>query len=123
MRTEVIAAEPEWIALLRAERTRGKSIAAIAREVGMPRPSLSLLINGKYPAGLEKVTAKFENTVLLRYRAQVACPHLKRGISAAECARHASAPMSMSSPSKLRQWRACQRCDHNPNRTEHINAC
>lgn len=123
MCAEVTTVEPEWIALLRTERARGKSIAEIAREIGMKRTSLSLLINGKYPASLEKVTAKFEATVFMRYRAQVACPHLGRGIGAAECALYASAPMTMSSPSKLRHWRACQRCEHNPNGKELNNAC
>ncbi len=112
------ASELEWIDLLRAERTKGKSIAEIAREIGMKRTSLSLLINGKYPAGLDKVTAKYGPKVLMRYRDQVACPHLGRGIGAAECARHASAPMTMSSPAKLKHWRACQSCPHNPNQKE-----
>ena len=40
MCAEVTTAEPEWIALLRTERARGKSIAEIAREIGMPRPAL-----------------------------------------------------------------------------------
>ena len=119
----VTAAEPEWIALLRTERARGKSIAAIAREVGMKRPSLSLLINGTYPASLEKVTAKYAATVLMRYRAQVVYPHLGRGIGAAECARYASAPMTMSSPAKLRHWRACRRCEHNLQEKEMNDAC
>lgn len=123
MRAALNASEPEWIAVLRAEQARGRSIAAIARELGMPRPSLSLLINGKYPAGLDRVTARYGPAVLLRYRAKVACPHLGRGMERAECARHAAAPMTMSSPSKLRHWRACQRCEHNPKRKENPDAC
>lgn len=109
-------ASPEWISLLQAERDAGRSIAEIAREVGIPRASLSLLINGKYPAGLDKVTAKYGPRVLMRYRAKVDCPHLRRSIGVAECALHAAAPMTMSSPSKLKHWRSCQRCKHNPNR-------
>ncbi len=112
------APAPDWIELLRAERLKGKSIAEIAREIGMKRSSLSLLINGKYPAGLAKVTAKYGPKVLMRYRNQVACPHLGRGIGTAECARHASAPMTMSSPAKLRHWRACQSCPHNTNQKD-----
>lgn len=105
----------EWIKLLRAENAGGKSIAQIGREIGMKRSSLSLLMGGKYPAGLEKVTAKFEPIVLKLYGAKVACPHLGHGISVEDCSGLASAPMTMSSPAKLKQWRACQRCPNNPN--------
>ena len=97
MCADVIDNVPEWIALLRGERAKGKTIAAIAREVGMKRPTLSLLLNDKYPASLARVTAKYEGAVLMRYRGQIACPHLGRGIGADECARHARAPMTLRS--------------------------
>jgi hypothetical protein len=107
--------EPEWIGLLRAERALGKSISQIAREVGMARPSVSMLIAGTYPAqSLDLVTRKHAGAVFARYRRQVLCPHLRRGISADECTRLASAPMAASNPEKLRQWGACKGCEMNP---------
>lgn len=110
--------QAEWLSLLQAEKAGGKSIAQIGREIGMKRSSLSLLMSGKYPAGLEKVTRKFEPIVLKLYGAKVACPHLGHGISLDTCAAHANAPMTMSSPAKLKHWSACQRCEINPNRKE-----
>lgn len=107
--------EPEWITLLRAEVAKpGKTITIVAREIGMPRPSLSLLLSGSYPAKLNKVTEKFAAKVVRTYSHQVLCPHLRAGISDEACLGFANAPMSMSSPEKLRHYRACQRCPLNP---------
>lgn len=109
-------AEPDWIDLLRSQQERGKSIAEIAREIGMPRPSVSLLISGKYPASLSKVTQKYGDTVRRLYQQKVPCPHLGKSIEPEDCARFATAPMTMSNPKKLQHWRACQSCSHNTNK-------
>lgn len=106
--------EPEWIGLLRGELAKGKSISQIAREIGMARPSVSMLLSGSYPAqSLDLVTRKHGARVVQLYRDQVLCPHLKAGISSALCHAHATAPMSTSNPEKLRQWRACRACPLN----------
>ena len=107
--------DPEWIELLRAEVAKpGRTITGVAKEIGMPRPSLSFLLSGKYPAKLNKKTEKFAAKVVRIYRHQVLCPHLRSGISDEACLGFANAPMSMSSPEKLRHYRACQRCPLNP---------
>ena len=107
--------ELEWITLLKSERSKGKSVSQIARETGMARPSLSMLLSDTYPAqSLDLVTAKHASRVLRLYRAQVLCPHLRRGIGAQQCLEFASAPMSTSSPGKLQHWAACRRCPFNP---------
>ncbi len=105
--------EPEWIALLRGE-VRKRTISAVAAEVGMARPSLSMLLAGRYPAGLASVTRKFEGVVLRRYRDQVPCPHLNEPIGRLACAHFAGAPMSASDPARLRHWAACRSCPLNP---------
>lgn len=111
--------ELEWISLLKAERLKGKSVSQIARETGMARPSLSMLLNGTYPAqSLDLVTSKHATRVLRLYRAQVHCPHLRRAIGADICAEFASAPMSTSNPAKLQHWAACRRCPLNPQNGE-----
>ncbi|WP_322991055.1 MarR family transcriptional regulator, partial [Hoeflea sp.] len=93
----------------------GKSVSAIAREIDMARPSLSMLLNNTYPAqSLDLVTRKHAAKVVKLYRDQVLCPHLKRGISTDECQAHAFAPMSTSNPEKLQQWQACRCCPLNP---------
>ena len=108
--------EPEWVTLLRTERERGKSVSQIARETGMARPSVSMLLSGTYPAqSLDLVTRKHGARIVRIYRDQVLCPHLRRGIGAAECASFAAAPMSTSNPEKLSHWRSCRRCHLNPN--------
>jgi hypothetical protein len=107
-------AEPEWIALLRAE-ARVRTISAVARQVGMKRPSLSMLLAGTYPAAsLAGVTRRHEAEVLRVLRDRVPCPHLRRGIGRAECEGYARAPMSASDPARLRHWAACRACPLNP---------
>ena len=108
--------EREWVTLLKDQLRKGKSISQIARETGMARPSVSMLLSGTYPAqSLDLVTRKHGARIVRIYRDQVLCPHLRRGIGAAECASYAAAPMSTSSPEKLAHWRSCRRCHLNPN--------
>ena len=107
--------DPEWLALLRAEQARGKTISQIARETGMARPSVSMLLSGTYPAqSLDLVGRKHGARIVRLYRDEVLCPHLRRGIGVEDCRAFAQAPMSTSNPEKLRHWRACRRCPLNP---------
>ncbi len=107
--------EPAGVQILRTEVARpGATIAGVAASVGMKRTALSMLLSGKYPAKLDKISAKFASVVLRRYRDQIHCQHLARGIDADECRAHARAPMSTSNPVKLAQWSACRRCPVNP---------
>lgn len=107
--------DPQWLTLMRSERQRGKSVSQIARETGMARPSVSMLLSGTYPAqSLDIVTRKFGAKVVRLYLSQQLCPHLGRGIPMDDCRAHASAPMSTSNPEKLRHWRACRQCRLNP---------
>jgi hypothetical protein len=107
--------DPEWIQLLRAEQAKGRSVSAIARETGIARSSLSMLLRGVYPAeSLDLATRRHGPGVVRLYRQQVLCPHLRRGIGDDECRTHASAPMSTSNHDRIRQWAACRRCALNP---------
>ncbi|GLS86656.1 hypothetical protein GCM10010873_16300 [Cypionkella aquatica] len=107
--------DPEWVQLLRTEvDVKRRSIAAVARDIGMPRPSLSMLLSGTYPAGLDKVSAKFAAVVISKFRGQVLCPHLRKGIGIDVCKGHALAPMKMSAPDELKFWAACRACPLNP---------
>lgn len=107
--------DPEWLALLRGEVAKpGKSISAVAAEIGMARSSHSMLLSGNYPARIDKVSAKYAARVLRLYRNRVHCPHVHRGIAMDACRAHAAAPMSTSSPEKLRQFMACRNCPQNP---------
>lgn len=111
--------EPEWIALCRAELEKGKSVSQIARETGLARSSLSMLLSGTYPAqSLDLASRKHAGRIVKLYRGQVLCPHLRRGLSADQCRAHASAPMSTSDPDQIAQCRACRRCPENPLKSE-----
>lgn len=106
--------DPEWIGLLRAEVAKGRTITAVGLEVGIPRPSLSLLLSRNYPAKLDRKTRLYAAKVVALYKDQVLCPHLNAGISREQCRAFAGAPMSISDPNKLRHYRACARCPLNP---------
>lgn len=106
--------DPEWLELLRNEIGKGRSIAAVARDIGMARPSLSMLLSGTYPARLDKVGKKFGPQIVRKFAGQVLCPHMRRGIGREECESFARQPMSTSNPEKLRHWSACRRCPLNP---------
>lgn len=111
--------DPEWIALLREEVAKGRTITEVAREVGIARASLSMLLSGTYPAqSLDLATRRHAARVVQLLRHAVACPHLMRAITREECRAHAGAPMSTSSPERLRHWRACRGCALNPFRHE-----
>lgn len=113
--TLLVMPDPDWIALLRAEVIEKKrSITDVAREINMPRPSLSLLLSGNYPAKLDRKTKNYAHKVVALYANRVLCPHVHQAISDDACRAHASAPMSTSDPVKLRQWAACRSCQHNP---------
>lgn len=107
--------DPQWIDVLRAEAAKPKRTKAeIGRELGISRTAVSLLIDGKYTAKLDKVSAKIAPKVMALYSHQVWCPHLRASIAPSVCADHYSAPMTMSNPDKLKQWAACRACTQNP---------
>ena len=84
-------------------------IAAVARKIGYARPSLSLYLSGRYPAG---DTGAIEAAIVRALTGRVSCPHLGRDLSADECLGFASRPMPMSRPDALRHWHACRDCPH-----------
>ena len=49
----------DYLALLRAEKARGRTVADIARQLGFARTSISLLLSGNYPSDrAPKIEAK-----------------------------------------------------------------
>ncbi len=88
------------------------SIAKVAERIGVPRCTLSMVVNGKYPANPKNILAKFEAVFSL-----VSCPHLGIDLSREQCRDYATKPRP-SSPLGLQHWRACQRCEHKPETKE-----
>lgn len=97
----------DWQELLRTA-AQGRTIASVARELNVSRPSVSLLLAGRYPGRTKRMAER----ILATY-GRVHCTFQGREVTAQECARH-SGPMPTSSPAALRQWRACQACTNKP---------
>jgi len=96
-----------WLTLLTAA-VNGSSKAQVALDLGVSRTTISLVMNGKYPASTEKI----ESLVMALY-SRVECPHLGESIPITECKRHCSENAPTSSPRAMRLWRACQTCQNN----------
>ena len=103
--------DPDWLELLRAEVAKpGKTVASVAREIGMKRPSLSLLLSGNYPASLTKVQEKHAPTVRQLFSEDVFCPHVQKSIAKALCKENYERPMTNSTSARLRQFMAFRDC-------------
>lgn len=101
----------DWMAILRDEVAKS-SVAAVAREIGYARTSLSLVLHGRYQGSTDRVAAR----VLECFADHFLCPHQGSEISPASCRELRDRPMPTSSARDLRQWTACQHCQNNPNR-------
>lgn len=92
-----------WRSLLE-QAVAATSVADVARRLGVARSSLSLLINGKYPGGTDKMARRIMATL-------AACPVYSGTRSAATCGARRAEPVPTSNPFALRQWRECQHCN------------
>lgn len=107
--------DPQWVDVLRTEAAKpGRSKQAIADELDVSRTAISLIVAGKYSAGMDKFAEKHASKVMALYAHQVWCPHLRASITPDACADHHSAPMNTSDPAKLKHWAACRSCKNNP---------
>lgn len=96
----------DWLEILRA-KVAASSNQAVADELDVSRTTISLVLADKYPAKTDKIAAK----VMDAY-ARVTCPYSGIEITHAECRTTSSANTPTSSPQAMRQWRACQGCEH-----------
>lgn len=102
---------PELLAQLKAEVER-TNITQVAAALGIPRCTLSLVVNGKYPANPKNILAKFEAVFC-----NVHCPHLNQELTRPECLTFQSKPRP-SNPIGLQHYRACRNCLNNPTQGE-----
>lgn len=100
---------PETVELLRTAVRQAGSMAGAARDLGVSRSAVSLLLAGRYPA---KDTSAMETRI--RGLAGVDCPHLGRRVSYEHCCSTALGPCPTHTPEALAAWRACQGCPHRP---------
>ena len=100
-----------WLDLLRqAVEAPGSSQKKVADDLGLKRPTISLVLAGKYPAKTDRIAARVINVY-----GRVQCPFLAEEITGAQCSEYSSRAAPTSSPFAMRHWRACQSC---PNRRE-----
>lgn len=93
----------EWRTLLE-QAVSATSVTDVARRLGVARSSLSLLLNGKYPGGTDKMAERIMSVL--------AVCHVYGGARSADiCTTRRAAPIPTSNPFALRQWRECQQCN------------
>lgn len=95
-----------WFELFKAA-VKSSSCQKVADTLDISRTTVSLIVNGKYPAKTDKIAALVMDTY-----GRVQCPHLNAEISNNECRLHHSAEVPTSSPRAMRHWKACQSCPH-----------
>lgn len=93
-----------WLELLR-RAVDETSQQAVADKLEISRATVSLIVNGKYPARTDRIARR----VLVAY-SNVICPFLEEQISAARCRDYHTRAAPTSSPYAMRHWRACQGC-------------
>lgn len=86
------------------------SIAAVARQLGYKRPSVSMALAGKYPGDARHLRAAIIETLQGRH----GCPALSREVSQPECRDFRARPIPTSPRSAVARWEACQRCGYHP---------
>lgn len=93
-----------WRELLK-EAVARSSRAAVARELGVSRPSVSMLLAGKYPGNTERM----EKRILSAFGRK--CPVYGGNVTREQCAMRKMAIMPTSNPLALSKWRECQHCE------------
>ena len=94
----------DWKVLLR-ETVERTSRAEVARMLGVSRSAVSLLCNGKYPGGEQKMAARVREVL-----GGGVCPRTGERVSFQGCAARRREAMPTSNPYALQCWRACQQC-------------
>lgn len=82
------------------------NITQVADKMGIPRCTLSLVVNDKYPASPQKILDKFE-----RIFGGVNCPYIGKKLTHQECDQRSTAPRPFGGAAKLNWWEACQTCE------------
>lgn len=90
---------------LQAEVTKA-NITQVAKKLGLPRCTVSLVAREKYPANPENILKRFEAVF-----GGVHCPFLDRDLTREECHDY-SHRQRPSNPIGLQHWRTCQQCSH-----------
>lgn len=96
-----------WMDLL-ISAVEASNKAQVAENLGVSRTTVSLVVDGKYPAKTDRIAAK-----VIELYGRVTCPHLGVEISLSECKTYHTGQVPTSSPRAMKHWRACQTCPNN----------
>lgn len=96
--------EPEWLRVLRAAVARSPQ-RAVARRLGVSQSSISSALSGTRD-GSRRLARRVTEVLMAT---SVDCPFFGP-ISPVRCSREQSWPFCASSPWRVQQWLACQRC-------------
>lgn len=97
-----------WQNLL-IEAVQASTKKHVADQLGVSRSTISLIVNGKYPASSDHVAKR-----VLEKFGRIECPHLVRLITQTECHKNFARQAPNNSPREMKFWRACQVCPHKP---------
>lgn len=106
-----------WYALLRAA-CASLSQRAVAEQLGVAAPTLSLVLSGGGLYGTGQASTRRIAERVLHLLGSYECPHLSeqhgspRVISAAQCRAYAHRDPPTGSPRDLAHWQACRSCPH-----------
>ncbi|ODS10956.1 hypothetical protein [Vibrio scophthalmi] len=97
-----------WLDELR-QQVDSASLGIVAKEMGLSKATISLVINGKYNGDMVRMQAIVESVYMGH---TVNCPVLGE-IPKHKCAAHQSAKHVGSTPNAIRLWKACRSgCSH-----------
>ncbi|MXS82243.1 helix-turn-helix domain-containing protein [Nitrosomonas oligotropha] len=88
----------------------------VADMLGLSRPTISQIMNGKYLASPGRVAKK-----VLDVLTRVHCPYLNAEITAQECLDIRSGETPSHDPMRLAHRRMCRTCSHNTQNTQNEN--
>lgn len=103
--------EPWYRAL--KDRWEADGPKAVGAVLGYSASAVTGVVKGYYGANIDA----FRQRVIERLtEATVDCPVLGE-LQMGACAEHRARPFAPTNPDRVRLWRACRSCPHNPNRT------
>lgn len=86
-----------------------KGKQGVADRLGVSRPYVSRICSGDIPVA----SPLFVQRVIDAYM-QVNCPHLGRCLPPGQCRSYAQRSYAQITTAEVPHWRACRRCEHNP---------
>ena len=100
--------EQNWEVLLEEAIAAG-SMRQVATRLGYSSTTLSLVRSGKYLGKTDRIAAR-----VLEVYAVVQCPYQGERITLEICKETALGKAPTHNPTKMAQWRACQKCARRP---------